>query len=248
MCGYRGLVLVVLVALGGTACASTTQERPRAVTVSAASSLQQAFDRMALQFERAEPGAQVSVNYGPSSTLVRQILAGAPADLLATADAATMGQVRDQQQGPARIFARNRMVIVTKPGNPRGIRTVADLPRASVVALCAPAVPCGSYAAQVLARAGVQLAEDRVTRAADATSTLGAVRNGDADAAIVYRTDAQGGGVAVVSIPDEENVIADYPIATMEGSESPATARAFVRFVRSPAGRRVLAASGFLAP
>ena len=256
--GGRGRATTIAVLAAAMLGACTSSSSPAAeggvagtVTVSAASSLIGAFDLIGARFERAHPGVDVVFNYGPSSTLAAQITQGAPADVLATADEASMRSVLGAATARrAREFARNGMVIVTKPRNPTSVRRLADLERAAVVALCGEQVPCGKYAARVLRRAGVRLREDHVTRQIDATSTVGAVRTGDATAAIVYVTDASaaGDGVATVPIAPDDNVVASYPIAVLPEARNRTTATAFADFVTSTVGARILRRSGFRTP
>ena len=222
------------------------------ITVSAASSLTEAFTDIVAAFRRANPGVRVRTNFGSTSALVAQIEAGAPADVFASADLASQDRlVRSGSVVAApRIFARNAMQIAVKPGNPLGVRGLADLPRLGTVALCGRTAPCGSYAATLLARAGVDLPEGMVTRGADAKATLGAVSAGDADAAVVYATDVRAAGRSVtgVAISRGANVVAMYGISVVRGSSNRAAATAFVEFVLSQPGRRILASHGFLAP
>jgi molybdate transport system substrate-binding protein len=218
------------------------------VTVFAASSLNAAFTDLARRFETAHAGADIVLNVAASSALVQQVLEGALPDVVALADTATMRTLRATEPiGSARVFARNRLVIVTQPGNPTRIHSLADLADADVVSLCATTVPCGQYATRALAKAGVALDESRVTRGQNAAATLAAVADGDAAAGIVYDTDARAAGnrVTAVAVPDHHNVIAAYPIATRRVGAS-ATARAFVAYVRSADGQRVLRTYGFL--
>jgi molybdate transport system substrate-binding protein len=148
------------------------------------------------------------------------------------------------------VFARNRLEIAVKPGNPKGIRTLADLRGAGTVALCAASVPCGVYAANVLSRAGVTIPESSITRGADAKATLAAVSPGDANAAVVYVTDVKAarGAVQGVVIPDDQNAVAVYPLAPLAASSNARLARSFTAYVASLAGERTLARFGFLAP
>jgi molybdate transport system substrate-binding protein len=127
---------------------------------------------------------------------------------------------------------------------------LADLADVDVVSLCGLTVPCGKYAAQVLQSAGVTIPETKVTRGIDVKGTLAAVTTGDADAAIVYVTDAQTAGEAVarVTIPDPQNAIATYPIATLNASGNKATSRAFIDYVMSSKGQATLRSYGFLPP
>lgn len=222
------------------------------ITVSAAASLTESFTDLVGAFRRANPGVRVRTNFGSTSALVAQIQAGAPADVFASADLAAQDLlVRSGHVVAApRVFARNLLQIAVKPGNPLGIDGLDDLPRLRTVALCGRTAPCGVYAASVLARARVELPEDMVTRGTDAKATLGAVSAGDADAALVYATDVRAAGRSVtgVAIPRASNVVAAYGIAVVRGSPHRAAASAFVAFVLSPPGRRILASHGFLGP
>jgi molybdate transport system substrate-binding protein len=216
--------------------------------VSAASSLSTVLPEIA----RDVPTVRAGFNFGSSSTLVTQIRSGAPADVVATADAESMARLARAGRllGEARVFATNRMVIVTEPGNPHEIRSVGDLREAGVVALCAESAPCGRYAATVLARSGTAIDESTVTRLPDAAATIGAVTRGDADAAIVYASDARTAGEAVraVAIPAADNVVARYPIGVLRDAVDRGAARTFLAAVLGPDGRRALAAAGFGVP
>ena len=217
------------------------------ITVDAAASLTDAMSELAAAFEDAHPGVNVEVNVGPSSGLREQILAGAPADVYASADQANMAQV--VAAGAARapvVFTHNSLEIAVPAGNPgdiTGLDDFADPHR--FIGLCAPEVPCGAFARQVLARAGIEPSLD--TNAADVRALLTQVASGDLDAGIVYRTDvtAAGDGVDGIEIPDDVNVVADYPIARLEDSGSPALADAFIAFVRAERGQAVLSSFGF---
>ena len=251
---------VVLAVLGFGACREAQDARPSpsstaprlegTITVSAASSLTDVFTRIGAQFTRAHPGARGTFNFGSSAVLATQIQQGAPVDTFASADTTTMSNLAGAGllSGAPHVFARNRLVIVTPPGNPRGIRGLADLADAGTVALCAATAPCGRYAAQVLAAAGVAIPEASVTRGVDARATIASVTTGDADAAVVYVTDAAAAGAAVstVRIPDAVNAIAVYPIATLRGARAPSVSRAFVAALLSRRSQAVLRKAGFL--
>lgn len=262
MRGRLGALLLAVALVGAAACsddgASTASPTARtasasgSITVSAAASLTEAFDEIGSRFGRANPDAKVAFNFGSSGTLATQIRQGVPADAFASADTATMDTLvaADVVVGEPAVFARNRLVIVTKPGNPEQVRTLIDLARLDVVSLCGSEVPCGKYAEEILGRARVRIPEDHVTRGQDVKATLGAVTTGDADAAIVYATDARvvRDSVTTVAIPDAQDAIATYPIAVLKASGNRGTARAFVDFVLSRAGQSVLRAHGFLPP
>jgi molybdate transport system substrate-binding protein len=235
-----------------SATGSRTATVTGTLTVLAASSLTDAFGALGRAFEDGHPGLDVRFDFGASSALVRQLGEGASADVLASADEVIMGQAVDDGHvaGPV-VFARNRLALLVERGNPKGIRGLADVARPGVVlVLCAPEVPCGRYAAAALTKAG-----DRATPASLEENVKGVVAKvtlGEADAGIVYATDvkAAGGAVEGVAIDgaDDPDLTARYPIAVVRAAPNPAAATAWVEFVRSAEGQRVLASFGFLAP
>ena len=251
------LALALVATVGALATAPAGAARRDAkpsgsITVSAAASLTEAFTKLGADFEKQNPKATVTFNFGSSSTLVTQIQGGAPADVFASADLATVDKLVSggQVATTPTPFARNQMQIAVKPGNPDHLTSVSDLSGVGTVALCGTTVPCGVYAASVLKRAGVTIPESSITRGVDAKATLGAVSQGDAHAAIVYVTDVKAAGATVtaVAIPDDQNVVAVYPIAPLTSAAKPKLAKAFVAYVVSPAGQKTLARYGFLAP
>lgn len=226
------------------------------VTVSAAASLEESVTRIAEDFEAANPGAKITVNFGSSGDLATQIRSGAPVDVAAFAAESDMRSLADASllDGEPQVFATNSLVIVTRPGNPTGIESLSGLATAAgaggTVSMCADAAPCGRYADQILRRAGVSIPADRVTRGQDVRATLSAVTEGDADAAIVYVTDAKaaGGSVAPVDIPADQNAVARYPIAVVKATKHRKASEAFVAYVLSATAQRILARAGFGAP
>jgi molybdate transport system substrate-binding protein len=261
----RGVVAMVVASIGlvgasGAAHAAKGTQATRkqakmvsgTITVSAAASLTDAFRNLGADFEQRHPGTTVTFNFAGSSALVQQIQGGAPADVFASADGANMQKVvtgGDVTAEPT-VFATNVLTIVVKPGNPRHVKSLADLAHLSVVSLCAPAVPCGNYADQILSQADVTIPTGRITRGADVKSTLSAVSAGDADAAIVYSTDATAARDTVesVSIPAWQNAYAIYPIAPIAASSNRDLANAWIRYTVSRAGQRTLRRYGFLPP
>ena len=219
------------------------------LTISAASSLTDAFTELANQFRKVNKGVKVRLNFGSSSTLITQIQSGAPSDLLASADLTSIENLiaTGNVVVTPKVFARNSMTIAVKPGNPKSVRTIADLASLSFIALCGKTVPCGVYATSVLNRSGVVIAESKVTRGIDVKATLSAVANGDADAAIVYKTDVLAAKKTVVGIdiPSAQNVKAMYGIAPIRGSKNLANAKAFIDFVLSEQGWQILKSFGF---
>jgi molybdate transport system substrate-binding protein len=216
------------------------------LVVFAASSLTDVFDRLETEFESANPEIDVVVSYGGSSSLAGQIGQGAPADVFASADRATMARVLDEAVGDQIVFARNRLAIVVADGNPEAIAGLADLARADlIVVLADSAVPAGAYAAEVLGRAGVEVAP--ASYESNVRAVAAKVAIGEADAGIVYRTDiaADSDTLEEVVIPDPQNVLADYPIVVL--SDRPAAVQ-FVDLVTGATGRRLFADAGFELP
>lgn len=223
-----------------------------AIVVSAAASLTGSFTSIRDDFVEEHPDADVTLNFGSSGALSAQIVEGAPADVAAFADTTPMAALADAGllAGVAETFARNRLVIVTKPGNPAGVAGLDDLADVGVVSLCVDTAPCGSFAERILDGAGVTIPESSVTRGTDVTSTLNAVAEGDAVAGIVYVTDATSAAeqVETIEFPEGEDVVASYPIAVLRGTGDAELAEAFQEFVRSAPGQAVLARAGFLGP
>jgi molybdate transport system substrate-binding protein len=222
------------------------------LTISAASSLTDVFTELAKQFRKDNKGAKVRLNFGSTSTLVAQIQSGAPSDVLASADLTSIEKLvaSGNVVVAPKVFARNTMAIAVKPGNPRAVYSVGDLASLRFVALCGKTVPCGVYASSVLTRAGVSLIESKVTRGIDVKSTLSAVANGDADAAIVYKTDVLAAKKIVlgIDIPSAQNVQAMYGIAPIRGSKNFTNAKSFIDFVLSAQGLQILRSFGFQRP
>ncbi|MFN8037676.1 MAG: molybdate ABC transporter substrate-binding protein [Acidimicrobiales bacterium] len=234
-----------------TGSAPATGMASGTLTVSAAASLTEPFTAIGEAFRRANPGVtEVRFSFDSSSTLAKQILDGAPADAFASADEPNITKLTDAHvvAGTPEVFARNRLAVVVKKGNPKGVRSLADLSTVGTVSLCGSEVPCGRYADQVLQQAEVTVPTGKVTRGQNVKATLGAVADGDADAGIVYATDVTGDKVEAVAIPDGENAIATYPIAVLSASSNPAASQAFVAFLLGPEAQAILRQAGFLPP
>jgi molybdate transport system substrate-binding protein len=221
------------------------------VTVFAAASLKTAFTEIAGRFEAANPGTDVTLSFAGSSDLVTQITQGAPADVFASADTRNMGKLKDQGlvEGEPRDFATNTLAIVVPAGNPAGITGFDDLARPGArVVVCAKQVPCGAAADTVEQETGTRLSP--VSEESSVTDVLGKVVSGEADAGLVYVTDARSAGNKVQQIPFPEAATAvnTYPIAAVKGARNTPAADAFVEFVLGPEGRAALAAAGFGQP
>jgi molybdate transport system substrate-binding protein len=232
---------------GGSASAGATGS----LTVLAAASLTESFDKIKEDFQARNPSVQVTISYGGSSGLAQQITSGAPADVFAAASPATMKTVVDagDANGEPTVFVKNQLVIATAKGNPKGIRTLADLKNPDLkVALCAEQVPCGSAAKKAIEAAGVDVKP--VTLEQDVKAALSKVKLGEVDAALVYRTDAKAAAADVdgVEFPESAGAINDYPIVTLKNAPNPAAAAAFVEFVQTEPEMKILTDAGFQKP
>jgi molybdate transport system substrate-binding protein len=228
---------------GGSGAAS-----PGEIKVFAAASLTAAFTELGENFTAANGGTRVTFNFAGSQALATQIRQGAPADVFASADLANLDKVKDLV-GTPRNFASNRLQIVVEKGNPKDVTGLGDLASSDLkVVLAAEEVPAGKYAKQVLDQAGVTVRP--VSQEDNVKAVVTKVALGEADAGIVYVTDVTAGGDRVegVDIPEDQNVTATYPIATVEASKAPDQAQAFVDLVLSAEGRRVLERHGFRPP
>ncbi len=250
------LVVAVLAfaACGGDDSDATSAAAPAVegtVTVFAATSLTAAFTEIGDAFMVEYPDAEVVFNFAASSELVTQIGEGAPADVFASADQNNMTELIDaggNATEPA-LFARNLLQIIVGPGNPTGITGVADLADEDlIVVTCAPEVPCGRYSAEIFANAGVTVTPKSLEE--NVKAVVSKVTLGEADAGVVYRTDviAAGSDAGGVEIPEDINVMAEYPIAVTTDAPNAVGAQAFIDVVLSEQGRKILESYGFLAP
>jgi molybdate transport system substrate-binding protein len=234
-------------ACGGDSGASSTNS----IVVFAASSLTEVFNEVGQAFTAQHPDVTVSFNFAGSSELVAQLVQGAPADVLATADDLTMARLVDAGENRTEpiVIARNTFQIIVERGNPKGIADLADLADPDlIVVMCAETVPCGKGAATMLSNAGASVTAKSLEDRAKGVVTK--VTTGEADAGIVFVTDVIAAGSAAdgVVIPADVNATTDYPIVVTRSASNPTTAQAFVDFVASAAGRAILASYGFLTP
>jgi molybdate transport system substrate-binding protein len=234
------------------------RSQDKTLTVFAASSLSDAFTDLGKQYEAANPGWKVTFNFGGSSQLRTQIDQGAPADVFASADYSQMESlVKTKRVGAPQTIARNRLTIVIPARNPGKIRSAQDLTRKGLrFVTTAENVPIGRYTQEVLDKlSGVRFynagfAEkvnaNVVSREANVRSVLAKVELGEADAAIVYESDARTSNkVRTVEIPRQANVTALYPIAVVLDSAHPKEAERFYKLVLSHRGSRTLRRYGF---
>jgi molybdate transport system substrate-binding protein len=257
----RLAALAAAIAISGCGSAApatgSSSELSGSLTVFAASSLVTAFTAIGRDFEKANPATTVHLAFAGSSTLATQIQQGATGDVFASADVPNMQKLVDGGliRGSPMVFARNRLQMVVAAGNPKHISGLHDLARPDlIVVLCAPVVPCGRYASQALRQAGVTV--KAASQETDVKAVVTKISLGDADAGVVYVTDVKAAGPKLqgVDIPDNLNVIADYPIAILKDSQNLPLADAFVGYVLNGApaanssGQRTLRSYGFLGP
>jgi molybdate transport system substrate-binding protein len=255
-----GLALGLL----GLPLVTTSSPAPATATldVFAAASLSESFRDLGRMFEARHPGVTVRFNFAGSQQLALQIEQGAPADVFASADRHWMDDVRQKHgiAGDAPVFARNRLVLIVPRTNPARITALPDLVRRGTkIVMAADPVPAGKYSREALqklaATPGFPEGYDRrvlanvVSQEENVKSVVGKVQLGEADAGFVYRSDvtpAVGRYVSVIDIPGASNVIAEYPIAVLDGAPNAEAARRFVALVRSDTGQRVLERHGLL--
>lgn len=237
------LVLLLLVALPA---------RAEKVLVFAAASTTNALRELGRAFTR-ETGHPVEFAFGASSDLARQALAGAPADVLLSADEERMTQVEQGgllQPGTRMDLLSNRLVVVVPADSQRTLADASGLRGVKRLALADPAaVPAGVYAKAWLERRGLwKELEARVVPALDVRAALAAVEAGRVDAGVVYATDAaQSQRVRVVlRVPEGEGPRIVYPVAALAKGKAPEAARAFVRFLQGDVARRAFEKYGFI--
>jgi molybdate transport system substrate-binding protein len=255
-----GLVSTMLVAglLAGTAACSSkspSSSQPSQtsgpIVVFAAASLKPAFTQITQQFKTDNPGSGVDFEFGGSSDLANQLTQGATADVFASADTAQMDTVTRAGllAGNPTNFASNTLVIVTAPGNPKKIGSFADLAKpGSNVVICQRPVPCGAATQRVEDSTRVHL--NPVSEELNVTDVLNKVTTGQADAGLVYVTDAINAGskVTTVNFPEAAGAVNVYPIGVLKKAPQPTFAQKFVALVTSDTGQKILAQFGFAKP
>lgn len=250
------LLFIAALAAQGCSCHRRAAGAPEdRLVVFGATSLRDGFSGLESSFRRAHPGVEITFEFAGTQELRTQLEHGAMADVFASADQPNMDQLfhRKVVSKPV-VFARNEPVIVVSKES--AIRSLTELPNAARIVIGAPEVPIGRYTLQILDRASATLGEDFrsrvesnvVSRELNVRQVLNKVSLGEAQAGIVYRTDAKAAEerVTVVTIPPDINVIADYPIAVVSSAPHPELARAWVQLVLSPEGQKALRDDGFL--
>ncbi len=249
----------------GTGCDRVEQAPAKyddKLVVFAAASLRDVFTTMGDRFRSTHPGVELRFNFAGTQKLRTQIEHGAAVDVFASADQRHMNElVRASHVLKPVVFARNEPVMVLANEAAQRIREFSQLASTDSIVIGTPDVPIGRYTLQILDRASTTLGADFrsrvearvVSRELSVRQVLTKVRLGEAEAGLVYRTDALAAQaftdaqaqVSVVTIPSEINVIAEYPIAVASRTAQPELARAWVEFVLSGAGQEVLRKAGF---
>lgn len=249
------LALAGVVASAGAGCGDSGPA-PDVLRVFAASSLTEPFQEMARSLEASRPGMAVSLQFAGSQVLALQIEHGAHADVFASADPSHMRRLVEAGWVSDRgTFAINELALIVPLDNPAHIEGLADLPRARRIVIGTESVPVGAYARLLLraaaARWGQEFASDVLARVVSEEVNVRLVRAkvelGEADAALVYRTDAAASRrVRSVPIPADLNVAAEYSIGVVETSDRKAHADAWLDLVFSDRGRGILERHGFV--
>ncbi|MCI0549562.1 MAG: molybdate ABC transporter substrate-binding protein [Anaerolineae bacterium] len=254
----RILPILLILFLLATACAPTEVLEARTLTVFAAASLTDAFTEIGTEFAADHPGATVVFNFGGSQNLRTQIEQGAVADVFASANVKEMDTLAAQnfiKASAPQVFLRNQLVVILPQDNPAGLSSLEELNKPGLkLVLAAEEVPAGRYAREMLeklnslfgAEYSAQVLANIVSNEDNIRQAVTKVQLGEADASIVYVSDA----VAVpklgrIEIPAEFNVIAEYPIAPLVESANSELANEFITYVLSPEGQATLEKWGF---
>ena len=244
----RGAVLLALLA-ALTGCGGGGDDDE--LTVLAAASLSGTFTELEEIFREEHPGVEVRLAFDSSATLVNQVVEGAPADVLATADEQTMESAvaAGATDGRPTAFASNRLVLVVPSDNPAEVNAMRDLDRGDVdYVVCVPSAPCGRIAAAALDEDGVEA--PAASEETDVKAVLSKVMRGEADAGLVYATDAFDAGESVRSfeISGSPTTSTRYLVAALRDARSPALAQDWIGLLMSERGQQVLRDAEFAAP
>lgn len=256
----KAAAAIVIILFGLVGCSSNTSATPgsgptpavqqRTLTVFAAASLKGAFDKIKTDFEAEHPGVEVKFSFEGSNTLVDQMAGGAPADVFASADEKNFKRAVDEKlmTDNGTIFATNALTLVVPTGNPGGITGLDASLDGKKLVICAVGVPCGNATDALAKDVGIELKP--VSTEQKVTDVLGKVTSGEADAGIVYTTDAKSAGdkVETVTLVKAEDHVNKYPLGVTARAGDGELAQAFVDHVAGAKGQAVLAEFGFGKP
>mgnify|MGYP000865556865 FL=1 len=235
-------------ATDATASSEATQApaKETVLNVYAAASLTETFGELEKTFEAANPGVDVHFNFAGSQDLVAQLGEGADVDVLATANESTMKKAADANQVDTQtIFVTNTLTLITTPGNPAGVTGLDSSLDGVKLVVCAPEVPCGKLTKTLTEKLGVTL--NPVSEEQAVTDVRGKVSSGQADAGIVYKTDALAEGDAVDTVPIQgaDEAVNKYPIALVSASANKELGQKWIDLVLSAEGQTLLQRAGF---
>ncbi len=247
---------IALTACGTPAAASTSAQSQTTLTVFAAASLTDAFNEIGKAFETAHPNITIKFNFAGSQTLQTQIEQGAPADVFASADMPHMAVLESEKLvNTPQVFVKNQLIVILPPNNPANISALSGLAKPGIkLVLAADVVPAGKYARQALDEMNSAYGADFKTKVLanvvsneqDVKEVVAKVDLGEADAGIVYVSDAIAApNLKTIEIPANLNVIGQYPIATVKSSANKNLADAFITYVLSANGQATLKKWGF---
>lgn len=225
------------------------------ILVSAAASLSNAFRDVGQVFEQQHPGAKVVFNFAASGVLLGQIEQGAPVDVFASADEATMDKAQEQNllvDGTRFVFVENALVLIVPKGTriPTSLQDLTMKEYASIALGTPSSVPAGNYTQQILQKDGLWTElEPRFVFGESVRQVLQYVSGNEVDAGFVYKTDATVSAKEVdiaLTVPTLSPIT--YPMAQVKTGEHPELAKQFIEFVASEQGQEILAKYGFVAP
>ena len=262
--------ITILVVILGAACGelsdtnSVKNLRKQELTIYAAASLAEAFTRLGEVFESSHPNVEVVISFAGSQQIAQQLSQGAPGDLFASANAKQMENVISAgrvMSGADQEFIQNQLMVILPGDNPGIIAGVRDLIKPGLrLILADKSTPVGLYSQKMLERANQQIGfgEDYkekvlgnvVSYEENVRAVLTKITLGEADAGIVYVSDAAGaqGGedIRMIPIPEEINVTASYYIAPLSDSSEKDLGLDFIALVLSPEGQDILNGYGFM--
>lgn len=258
---HKKVIYAVVAFLGililAMAISQVAKQESDVITVSAASSLTEAFTDIAPHFEEENPGTSVSLNFGGSGNLRMQIEGGAPVDVFASADESQMNILGNKtliDNSSRKYFAQNSLVLIVPETSTLNITGLKDLvnPKIEKISICNPeTVPAGKYARLALTEAGMwNQTEKKLVLADDVKQALVYVERGEMDAGFVYIADAKTAQPGTIKIVTNVHVSTPvtYPIAVVSSSKNKEEAQKFLDFITGEKGQAILKKYGFTAP
>jgi molybdate transport system substrate-binding protein len=237
-----------------------TSDGGATLMVFAAASLTDSFKEIGAVFQAAHAGTKVTFNFAGSQELRTQIEQGAKADVFASADTENLDPLKTANvlAGDPQVFAHNLLAVILPKANPANLKELKDLTKPGIkIVLADMSVPAGNYTLQILDKLSAdptygadfkeKVLAQVVSKETNVKAVVSKVSLGEADAGVVYTTDAQAAAdnLSIIGIPDKFNVIATYPIAVLATSANPTLARQFVGFVLGSQGQAILQKYGF---